>query len=301
MIRSFRSRLLGCALTFLVVGSSCASSSGNQGGITGAALEKAGNPVRWTGEVATEMESRFHPTVGTHGMVVADDREAAEWGAEVLRRGGNAVDAAVATAFAMSVTRPHHSSLGGGGFMVYCPKSAVGSKSQCTALDYREEAPAAASRDMYIRDGKPRTDLSQNGALASGVPGVPAGLLAALEKFGSMPRQKLLTRPIALAREGFRFTGHEEAAALERWPHMNDEAKRLLGCDARGKQVGSQGKEVPQAPCGPNTLLRQPELAQVLESISRSGARGFYEGPVARRLVDGLKLDRPVRRRQPRD
>lgn len=264
----------------------CASSGGNAARSAGKTVDSA----RWTGEVATEMESRFHPTVGAKGMVVADDREAAEWGAEVLRRGGNAIDAAVATAFAMSVTRPHHSSLGGGGFMVYCPKPGAKGRTPCVALDYREEAPAAATRDMYIREGKARTDLSQNGALASGVPGVPAGLLAALEKYGSLPRQKLLTRPIALARDGFVFTGHEEAAAQDRWPHMNDEAKRLLGCDATGKQLGAGSRApVPAAPCPANTRLRQPDLARVLEAISRSGAAGFYRGAVAEKLVAGLK------------
>src|SRR6185312_2925218 len=108
-------------------------------------------------------------------------------------------------------------------FMVYCPapKSANAPKPECTALDYREEAPGAASRDMYIRDGKAHTEISQNGALASGVPGVTAGLLTALEKYGTMPRQKLLSRPIELARQGMVWTGGLEAVAAEQWDTFN--------------------------------------------------------------------------------
>src|SRR3954462_201532 len=101
----------------LVLFCGCASSSGTSNKLLSPQLE----PGHWSGAVPTEMDSRYHPVVGTQGMVVADDRQAAEWGAEILRKGGNAVDAAVATAFAMAVTRPHFASLGGGGFMVYCP------------------------------------------------------------------------------------------------------------------------------------------------------------------------------------
>jgi gamma-glutamyltranspeptidase/glutathione hydrolase len=285
-----------------LLGAGCASSPGPA--ITNPQLE----PDHWDGSVLSEQDQRYHPTIGTKGMVVADDPLAAEWGAEVLRRGGNAMDAAVATAFAMSVTRPQHSSLGGGGFMTYCPapqaatavvkheKAAKARKPSaeiesgrsrmprptCYTLDYREESPAAATRDMYIRDGKPRTDLSQNGALASGVPGVTAGLLAALERFGTMPRQKLLTKPIELARQGYRFTSHQESTAVDRWDAFNAESKKLLGCAAKA------GTE-PTAPCTPGTVIRQADLARTLEAISRDGAKGFYQGAVAKKLVDGLK------------
>jgi gamma-glutamyltranspeptidase len=204
----------------------------------------------WNGAIATEMDGRYHPIVGTQGMVVADDRQAAEWGAEVLRRGGNAIDAAVATAFAMSVTRPHFASLGGGGFMIYCPAPKSGpsaAKPDCYALDYREEAPGAATRDMYIREGKARTDLSQNGALASGVPGVTAGLFAALERFGTQPRQKLLSRPIELARAGFPFSAHEESTALDRWSDFNDETKKLFGCGPLLAGVPSASSRISRA------------------------------------------------------
>jgi len=215
----------------------------------------------WDGSPASEDLSRYRPVVGTGGMVSADDRVAAEWGAEILRRGGNAIDAAVATGFAMAVTRPQYASLGGGGFLVYCGAKAP----SCAIIDYREEAPSKASRDMYIKDGKPNTDLSQNGALASGVPGVPAGLIKALEKFGSKKRSELLSRPIELAEKGYAFTGRTETVAGIRWENFNTEAKRVFGCGT-------------DKPCEPGKKLKQPELAKVLREISAKGAAGFYKG-----------------------
>lgn len=226
-------------------------------------------------------ESRYRPEVGTRGMIVSDDRIASEYGAKILREGGNAIDAAVATAFALSVTRPHYASLGGGGFLVYCPAASkekgtpASTRPACLTIDYREEAPAAATRDMYVTKATRGKDLSRNGALASGVPGVPAGLLLALEKYGTMSRQKVLSHPIRLAREGYRFTGNSEKAARARWDVMNAEAKRIFGC----------GK----GPCPPGETVRQPDLARTLEAISRKGKAGFYQGEVARKLARGIQ------------
>lgn len=203
-------------------------------------------------------------------MVVADDREAASWGAEILRQGGNAVDAAVATGFAMAVSRPHFASLGGGGFMVYCPAPQQGRPSACHMIDYRETAPIAAFRDLYLRNGKPDTDLSQNGALASAIPGVPAGLLTALERFGTLPRQKILTRPIQMAKAGVTFSTNTELAAQKRWKKMNAEAQRIFN-----HSVGEK--------------FKQPELARVLEAISKEGQKGFYKGWVAQKIVQGIR------------
>ncbi|MGK5083051.1 gamma-glutamyltransferase [Bdellovibrionota bacterium FG-1] len=270
----------------------CALSSPPPAAAIGSSMDSG----HWTGEVMTEAESRYHPVVGTRGMVVADDREAAEWGVEIMRRGGNAIDAAVATAFAMAVTRPHYASLGGGGFMVYCPKPEKGKPQPCQSLDYREEAPSAATRDMYVHDGKAHTELSQNGALASGVPGVTAGLLAALEKFGTLPRHKILSRPIVLARDGFLFSSHGEVAAQDRWTHMNGETRRIFGCDEKGIpwQDKPSRKGVPKAPCAPQTRIKQHDLARVLEVIDKKGAPGFYEGPVAQKIVEGLKASHGI-------
>lgn len=233
----------------------------------------AASPI-WDGSPESEDESRYRPAVSTGGMVSADDRVAAEWGVEILRRGGNAIDAAVATGFAMAVTRPQYASLGGGGFLLYCGAKAP----SCAVIDYREEAPSKASRDMFIRDGKPRTDLSQDGALASGVPGVPAGLLKALEKFGSRKRAELLQRPIELAEKGYAFTGRTETVATLRWDAFNAEAKRVFGCGT-------------SKACEPGKKLKQPELARVLREISSKGADGFYKGWVAEKIAQGLQAE----------
>ncbi len=218
-------------------------------------------------------------------MVSADDILAAEWGAEILRRGGNAVDAAVATAFVMAVTRPQYAALGGGGFMVICPKPKADAPTPCTTIDYREMAPAAAHRDMYLVDGKANTDLSQDGALASGVPGVTAGLLLALEKHGTMSREKIMAKAILVARQGFPLSGRGESLMAMRWDGFNREAKKLFGCFDPNAKAG----EVKLKPCKAGHLLRQPDLARVLAEISKHGAKGFYEGWVAERIVASLK------------
>jgi len=236
--------------------------------------------IEWDGSSASIQISRIQPqAVGTRGMVSADDPIAAEWGAEILRRGGNAVDAAVATAFALSVTRPDYGSLGGGGFLLFCPAK----KPNCFAVDYRERAPAAATRDMYLKDGKPNTQLSQEGALASGVPGVTAGLLHALEKFGTKKRAELLVRPIQLAREGFFWGSTQESTAEEQWDSFNEEAKRVLGCES---MIGGK-KSLTY--CKTGAKKKQPDLAKVLLEISAKGRDGFYKGWVAKKIAAGLK------------
>jgi gamma-glutamyltranspeptidase/glutathione hydrolase len=219
-------------------------------------------------------------------MVVSDDRDASAWGAEILRRGGNAVDAAVATAFYLAVSRPHFASLGGGGFLVFCPKPGrTGAVPACATIDYREKAPAAATRDMFVRDGKAVSRLSRDGALASGVPGVVAGLLLAQERYGRMKRAPVLARPIEAARKGVRISSHGEWAADDRWDAMNGEARRIFGC-----RVGGNGPDALEVrPCPVGTRLRQPELARVLVEVSRRGAPGFYRGWVAEKIAAAMR------------
>src|ERR1700750_1559428 len=142
-----------------------------------------------------------HATFAEHGMVVAQERIAARIGAEILRQGGNAVDAAVATGFAMAVTYPRAGNIGGGGFMVIH----LAAHNEDIAIDYRETAPAAATRDMFLgADGKPDRRKSLDSALAIGVPGTVAGLSLALEKCGSgkFTLAELLKPAIALASDG---------------------------------------------------------------------------------------------------
>src|SRR6201991_4585594 len=136
-----------------------------------------------------------------HGMVVAQEKLAAQIGADVLKRGGNAVDAAVATGFAMAVTYPRAGNIGGGGFMVIH----LAALHQDVAIDYRETAPAATTRDMFLgADGKPSRKKSLDSALGIGVPGTVAGLALALEKYGSgkFTLAELLKPAIALASDG---------------------------------------------------------------------------------------------------
>lgn len=214
---------------------------------------------------------------GTRGMIAADDAIAAAWGAEILREGGNAVDGAIATAFAMSVTRPHFASIGGGGFMVYCPAQLADKTNHCVTLDFREKAPSAAKKEMYIRNGKADPSLSRNGALASGVPGNVMGWLEALKRFGSVSQKAILRKPIALARDGIRVSSHTEEAALDRWDFMNDEAKRIFSCGHK------------DLPCKVGEVLKQPDLAKTLATISLKGSAGFYEGAIAKQLVSGIR------------
>ncbi len=259
----------------ILLATACSTSTQNPGG--------SFPSDRWDGSPESERKATYRPVVGTKGMVVADDADAAAWGVEILRRGGNAVDAAVATAFFMAVSRPHFASLGGGGFILYCPKPVEGRAERCETIDYREQAPERATRDMFVRDGKARTDLSQDGALASGVPGVTAGLLLALEKYGSRPRHEVLSRPIEIAKRGTPMTGHMESVALERWDAMNSEARRIWGCG------GSK-------PCEPGVVVKQPELARVLEEIRAKGAAGFYRGWVAQKIAQGIRAENGILR-----
>src|SRR6202167_6197870 len=164
-----------------------------------------------------------HAVIAEHGMVVAQEKIAARIGADVLKRGGNAVDAAVATGFAMAVTYPRAGNIGGGGFMVIHSKE----RGEDITIDYRETAPSATTPGIFLgADGKPDIAKSRDSALGIGVPGTVAGLTLALEKYGSgkFTLAELLQPAIDLARDGFVLTddsadtlpdGHRR---LARWP-----------------------------------------------------------------------------------
>ena len=160
----------------------------------------------------------IHAVAAEHGMVVAQEKIAARIGADVLRRGGNAVDAAVATGFAMAVTYPRAGNIGGGGFMVIHSAD----RHEDIAIDYRETAPAATTPDIFLGpDGKPDNAKSRDSALGIGVPGTVAGLALALEKYGSgkFTLAELLKPAIELARDG--------SAAHRR--HRRHPARRATG------------------------------------------------------------------------
>lgn len=217
----------------------------------------------------------LRPVAAKHGMVVAQERLSAQVGADVLARGGNAVDAAVATGFAMAVTYPRAGNIGGGGFMVI--HTAQG---QSIAIDYRETAPGTATRDMFLgNDGKPDIAKSRDSALGIGVPGTVAGLALALEKYGSgrFTLANLLQPAIALARDGFILTDDgadtlpDWHRRLARWPSSKPIFSRADGTSLRD-----------------GDKLIQTDLADTLTVIAQQGPRGFYEGPIAEKLVDGI-------------
>ena len=144
----------------------------------------------------------IHAVSAEHGLVVAQEKIAAQIGADILRQGGNAVDAAVATGFALAVTYPRAGNIGGGGFMVVH----LAGRNEDIAIDYRETAPAATTRDIFLGpDGKPDNAKSRDSALGIGVPGTVAGLALALEKYGSghFTLAQILKPSIELARDGF--------------------------------------------------------------------------------------------------
>jgi gamma-glutamyltranspeptidase/glutathione hydrolase len=218
-----------------------------------------------------------HAVSAEHGMVVAQEKIAAGIGADILRQGGNAVDAAVATGFAMAVTYPRAGNIGGGGFMVIHSRE----HNEDIAIDYRETAPAATTKDIFLGpDGKPDNAKSRDSALAIGVPGTVAGLALALEKYGSgkFTLSALLQPSIALARDGFVITDDmadtapERQRRLARWPAS---AKIFSRADGTPLQEGDR--------------LLQPDLATTLSAIAAQGPRGFYEGPIAEKLTRGIR------------
>jgi gamma-glutamyltranspeptidase/glutathione hydrolase len=221
--------------------------------------------------------STVRAVTAEHGMVVAQEKLAAQIGADILQQGGNAVDAAVATGFALAVTYPRAGNIGGGGFMVLH----LAARNEAVAIDYRETAPNAMTKDVFLgADGKPDSDKSRNSALGIGVPGTVAGLALALDKYGSghFTLAQILAPAIELARDGF-VVADDMADTLSdmyrrmgRWPNG---AKGFLRGDGTPLREGDR--------------LIQSDLAATLATIAEQGPRGFYEGPVAERLAKAIR------------
>ena len=216
-------------------------------------------------------EWRFRPGADAvrapKAMVVSNSEIASRVGAEIMRRGGNAVDAAVAVGFALTVTYPGAGNIGGGGFMVI--RLANG---ETAALDYREMAPGGATRDMYVDSAGKVTDRSLVGHLASGVPGAVAGMTEALRRYGSMSLRDVIAPAIALADSGFML----DSAFSD---DLNDDSASIKQFEG-GRLFFPGGQVIPAG-----TMLRQPELAWTFRQIAERGAEGFYTGPVADSLV----------------
>jgi gamma-glutamyltranspeptidase/glutathione hydrolase len=208
---------------------------------------------------------------GAHAMVATDEELGSAAGVEILKRGGNAVDAAVAVGFALAVVEPAAGNIGGGGFMLV--RLADG---RTTFLDYREVAPGKATRDMYIKDGKLDEEASVVGYRSVAVPGTVAGLELALKTYGTLKLAEVMAPAIRLAENGFPVSeklAHEfveEKSGLERFPLSR---KIFLG-DGQMLKAGA--------------TLRQPELAATLKRIAKNGAADFYRGETARMFVEDM-------------
>ena len=201
-----------------------------------------------------------------NAAVVSATQEASDAGIEIMRMGGNAIDAAVAVKFALAVTFPAAGNIGGGGFMVI--RSGDG---QVSTLDFREMAPAAAHRDMYLdEDGDVIDRLSTFGHLASGVPGTVDGMINALERYGTLPLSVVIDPAIRLARDGFRLSWREARALnsnKNRFSQFEGSAQYFIRADGEPWQEGD--------------LFVQSELAATLQRISDRGRDGFYAGETA--------------------
>ncbi len=207
-------------------------------------------------------------------MVVSTSSFATDVGVEILKKGGNAVDAAVAVGFALAVTHPAAGNIGGGGFMVVH----LAEEGREYTLDYREKAPAAASVNMYIGgDGKVIEGLSTNGYLASGTPGSVAGLYKAWRKFGSLPWAELVKPAVKLAGEGFEVS-HAFAESLRHG------AKRMAACPESKRIFLRDGDYYREG-----EIFRQPDLARTLDLIREKGPDGFYKGITAGLIADDMK------------
>ena len=208
---------------------------------------------------------------GEHGMVVTDAPLATEVGIEVLREGGSAVDAAVAVAFALAVVWPGAGNIGGGGFIV------LHVDGRTASLDFREEAPAAAHRDMFLNAQGEPTDKSETGHLAAGVPGSVAGLWELHQKFGTKPWTDLLEPAIALAEQGFLIESDVSADVAM-------DAGRLAQFPGSASLFLPGGK-----PLVAGTRWANPDLARTLALIARNGRDGFYKAATADLLVQEMR------------
>jgi gamma-glutamyltranspeptidase / glutathione hydrolase len=241
-----------------------ASATSATAAVTGSAAAATTTPI-------IDYRERFLPIVARHGMVAGPEQLATEVGAQMLREGGNAVDAAVATGFALAVTYPRAGNLAGGGFMLIH----LADQNRQTLIDYREIAPAAASRNMFLdAQGNLDHDREYFSLQAAGVPGTVAGLLYALEKYGTLSREQVLAPAIALAAEGLTvsFGLNYEINASAAQLRKNPAAVQLF-FHANG------------TPYDMGDTWRQPDLAWTLRQISARGKDGFYTGEVAQRIT----------------
>ncbi len=213
------------------------------------------------------------PVRNEHGMVVSASSLASKIGVDILKRGGNAVDAAVAMGFALEVTYPYAGNIGGGGFMVIHLKDGKN-----TSIDYREKAPLAATRNMFQdSSGNYIPALSQSGAASAGVPGTVAGLIYALKNYGTMPLRDVIQPAIDLAKNGWPL----DLNTAESFKNYLIDFQKF---PSSYKIFSKNGK-----PYEEGEIFKQPDLAHTLELIESNGTDGFYKGEVADLLIKQIK------------
>ena len=220
--------------------------------------------------VAT-VSTSSEPLRATHGMVVSQEATASSIGVDVLRAGGTAIDAAVATAFALAVVHPAAGNIGGGGFIVYRPSSG-----EPAAYDFREMAPAAATPTMFLTNGKYDSAKHHESHLSVGVPGTVAGLHLAWKEHGKLPWERLVQPAIVLARDGFPLTESLAASLARVLPSMT----RYPASVAQFSKNG--------VPYRAGEVFAQPDLARTLTRIAAQGPAGFYAGETARLIEEEM-------------
>ena len=214
-------------------------------------------------QTTLDYQNRIHPEISSSFMVVSQNSHATEAGYEILKKGGNAVDASVAVGFALAVTLPRAGNLGGGGFVLIYDKE----KDDVSSIDYRSAAPKSATSDLFVQDDS----VVRFGHLVNAVPGSVAGLLKAHQDYGTMPLADLLMPSIRLARDGFEVT-HDLNYVLE-WGKES-----MLSNEASNNKFYSANKD----PIEIKSTFKQPNLAKSLFMISKKGADVFYKGEIAK-------------------
>jgi len=214
------------------------------------------------------------PVVATHGMVSSQEALASQVGLDILKQGGNAVDAAVAVGFALAVTLPRAGNIGGGGFMIVHLQD--GNKN--IAINYREKAPAKASKDMFLNDKGDVDYAKVSGSYsASCVPGTVAGLVDAQQKYGKLKLSQVIAPAIKLAEDGIpvSYDLNQSLITAKPWLQKSPEAMKIFyHKDGSAYKVGE--------------ILKQPELANSLKLIAKQGKKAFYEGEIAQKIADSM-------------
>ena len=248
------------------------------------AIEQVSALTNRSAQAVLNYQSRraiFEPRQARYGMVASDHFLASGAGSDILSRGGNAVDAAVTTAFALAVVLPYAGNLGGGGFAIIHNKA----DNKTLALDFRETAPASAHPDMFLdSSGTPIARMSVESTASVGVPGSVAGLLAALERSGTMPRHEVIAPAIMLARDGFEVTPTLASLLSSHAEHLYKSPPNRAIFFKKKPDAQCEPLHCPRdalKPLQAGDILRQTDLATTLQAISERGVDGFYKGPVA--------------------